>query len=59
MVFLGSFVSSNAQISTGSGGASRVLPNSPTTNTNLGIGANTPNGKLEIAALTNGQTFTY
>ncbi|MCL9805149.1 hypothetical protein NAT51_06440 [Flavobacterium amniphilum] len=51
-------LSSFAQLSTGAGGATSILPNSPTTNTNVGIGTNTPNAKLEIPALLNGQTFT-
>lgn len=38
----------SAQISTRTGGASNVLPNSPTTNTNVGIGTNTPTAKLEV-----------
>jgi uncharacterized coiled-coil protein SlyX len=49
----------NAQISTGTGGAASVLPNSPTTNTNVGIGTNNPIAKLEITgSLPDGQTFT-
>lgn len=36
------FISANAQINTRTGGAINVLPNSPTTNTNVGIGTNTP-----------------
>ncbi|WP_278009089.1 hypothetical protein [Flavobacterium gyeonganense] len=39
----------HAQISTGSGGATSVLPNSTTTNTNVGIGTTEPSGRLEIA----------
>nr|WP_294926798.1 hypothetical protein [uncultured Flavobacterium sp.] len=38
----------NAQISTGSGGAASVLPNSSTTNTNVGIGTTDPTAKLEV-----------
>jgi hypothetical protein len=38
----------NAQISTGAGGAASVLPNSSTTNTNVGIGTNDPTYKLEV-----------
>lgn len=38
----------NAQISTGAGGAASILPNSTTTNTNVGIGTNNPKAKLEI-----------
>lgn len=52
-----SFVSS-AQINTATGGSSSVLPNSPTTNTNVGIGTNTPTAKLEVeGGLPNGTTF--
>ncbi|MFB9108380.1 hypothetical protein [Flavobacterium gyeonganense] len=39
----------HAQISTGAGGAASILPNSSTTNTNVGIGVNNPKAKLEIA----------
>ena len=42
------FVSVNGQINTRTGGAINVLPNSPTTNTNVGIGTNTPVEKLDI-----------
>ena len=38
----------NAQISTGAGGAASVLPNSSTTNTNVGIGTTDPTAKLEV-----------
>ena len=49
----------NAQISTGTGGAASVLPNSSTTNMNVGIGTNNPRAKLEITgSLPDGQTFT-
>jgi hypothetical protein len=41
----------NAQISTGAGGASSVLPNSSTTNTNVGIGTNEPTAKLEVVGI--------
>ncbi|GAA3771917.1 hypothetical protein [Flavobacterium ginsengiterrae] len=37
-----------AQISTGTGGAANVLPNSPTSNTNVGIGTTNPSAKLEV-----------
>ncbi|CAD0006673.1 hypothetical protein [Flavobacterium chungangense] len=37
-----------AQISTGAGGAASVLPNSTTTNTNVGIGTTEPTYKLEV-----------
>jgi len=53
------FLIVNAQISTGLGGSSSVLPNSLTTNTNVGIGTNKPIAKLEITgSLPDGQTFT-
>lgn len=42
------FISVNGQINTSAGGAINVLPNSPTTNTNVGIGTNTPVEKLDI-----------
>lgn len=58
VALLGITISANAQISTGTGGASNVLANSPTTNTNVGIGTTTPKGRFEIVALANGQTFT-
>ena len=38
----------NAQISTGTGGAASVLPNSSTSNTNVGIGTTDPSYKLEV-----------
>ena len=38
----------NAQINTKNGGATNVLPNNPTTNTNVGIGTNTPKSKLDV-----------
>ena len=48
----------NAQISTGTGGAASVLPNSSTTNTNVGIGTTIPTAKLSIAGgLPDGQYF--
>ncbi|TRX42154.1 SlyX family protein [Flavobacterium restrictum] len=37
-----------SQISTNTGGAANVLPNSPTTNANVGIGTNTPKSKLDV-----------
>lgn len=50
----------NAQISTGVGGTSSVLPNNPTSNTNLGIGVNNPKAKLEIAGFpTISTTYTF
>lgn len=38
----------NAQISTGAGGAGSVLPNSSTTNINVGIGTTDPTSELEV-----------
>lgn len=37
-----------AQISTGTGGAASILANSPTSNTNVGIGTTNPTAKLEV-----------
>ncbi len=37
-----------AQISTSTGGAANVLANSPTSNTNVGIGTTIPSAKLEV-----------
>ena len=37
-----------SQINTSTGGSASVLPNSPTTNTNVGIGTNAPSQKLEV-----------
>ncbi|WP_313805355.1 hypothetical protein [Flavobacterium sp.] len=49
----------NAQISTATGGASNVLPNSPVTNTNVGIGTDDPRFKLTVGgSLPDGQTFS-
>ncbi len=42
------FISVNGQINTSAGGAINVLPNIPTTNTNVGIGTNTPVEKLDV-----------
>jgi hypothetical protein len=43
------FISSmKSQINTRTGGAINVLPNNPTTNTNVGIGTNTPSEKLDV-----------
>jgi hypothetical protein len=41
-------LTSNAQISTGAGGAASILANTPSTNTNVGIGTNNPLAKLEV-----------
>ncbi|GIQ58084.1 hypothetical protein Flavo103_12200 [Flavobacterium collinsii] len=38
----------NAQISTGTGGAPSILPNNPTSNTNVGIGTTNPTSALEV-----------
>ncbi|MCV9928328.1 hypothetical protein OIU83_11715 [Flavobacterium sp. LS1R49] len=38
----------NAQISTSTGGAGSIFPNSPTSNTNVGIGTTNPTAKLEV-----------
>jgi hypothetical protein len=47
-IFLFGTIITNAQISTGAGGAANVLPNFPSTNTNVGIGTNNPAAKLEV-----------
>lgn len=52
-----STIFTNAQISTRTGGATNVLANSPTTNTNVNIGTTNLIGKLEIAGELNGLTF--
>lgn len=56
LLFLSTCISS-AQISTSTGGGANVLANVPTTNVNVGIGTNTPTGKLEVVGVPNGQTF--
>ncbi len=48
VLFLGVTITTNAQISTSTGGAANVLPNVPTTNTNVGIGTTNPSAKLEV-----------
>lgn len=52
LLFLGLFLfgitATSAQISTSTGGAANVLPNVPTTNTNVGIGTTNPTAKLEV-----------
>lgn len=58
LFLLGMTITTSAQISTATGGAANVLPNSPTTNTNVGIGTNTPTAKLEVTGFGNNtQTF--
>ncbi len=47
VLFLSAVIAS-AQISTSTGGATNVLANSPTTNTNVGIGTNVPKSKLDV-----------
>jgi len=47
-LFLFGITASKAQISTSTGGAANVLPNAPTSNTNVGIGTTTPTEKLEV-----------
>jgi hypothetical protein len=55
---LASVFQANAQLSTGTGGATNVLPNSPTSNNNVGIGTNNPTAKLEVSGgLSNGTVF--
>ncbi len=58
-VFLVGFAfSTTAQINTGAGGATAVVANAPTTNTNVGIGTNVPKSKLDVkGALTVGATY--
>jgi len=49
----------NAQVSTGTGAGS-ILPNTPGTNANLGIGTTNPQAKLDIAGFpTDNQTYTF
>lgn len=40
----------NAQISTGIGGGTSILPNNPTTNNNVGIGTTNPNSRLDLGS---------
>lgn len=68
-IFILSSVTVNAQISTGSDGTGSILPNSPTSNTNVGIGTTDPTATLEVNgdlkakrgvftnSFTNGQVF--
>lgn len=48
LILMGSLTTINAQINTSTGGSGNILPNSPTSNTNVGIGTNTPTEKLEV-----------
>jgi hypothetical protein len=69
-VFLFGVITTNAQISTGTGGATNVFPNAPSTNTNVGIGTTNPTAKFEVIggikakqgfftnSLPNGSVFT-
>ncbi|BFM44210.1 hypothetical protein CFS9_28510 [Flavobacterium sp. CFS9] len=41
-------LAAHAQISTGAGGAVSILPNNPTSNTNVGIGTTNPTSALEV-----------
>jgi hypothetical protein len=60
LFLLGITIAVNAQISTGAGGAISILPNSSTTNTNVGIGTDTPIAKLEIAGFSGiNKTYTF
>lgn len=43
-----STLTANSQITTSTGGAGNILPNSPNTNSNVGIGINNPTAKLEV-----------
>lgn len=57
VLFLSTIVAT-AQINTRTGGSTNVLANSPTTNTNVGIGTNTPKSKLDVKGnLTVGSTY--
>ncbi|MCV9928326.1 hypothetical protein OIU83_11705 [Flavobacterium sp. LS1R49] len=47
-IFIFGAITTNAQISTSTGGAGNVLPNSPTSNTNVGIGTTNPTATLEV-----------
>ena len=48
-----------SQINTKTGGAASVLPNSPTTNTNVGIGTNNPTQKLDVIGSIKGTKAIY
>jgi hypothetical protein len=47
-IFILSTITTNAQISTSTGGAGSILPNSPTSNINVGIGTTNPTSTLEV-----------
>jgi hypothetical protein len=47
-IFLFGVITTNAQISTGAGGAANVLANSPSTNTNVGIGTISSGAVLDV-----------
>lgn len=58
LFLLGMTITTTAQISTSTGGASNVLPNTPSTNINVGIGTTNPFGKLDVVGgLPDGQIF--
>lgn len=58
LFFIGFSFCATAQINTAAGGATAVVANSPTTNTNVGIGTNVPKSKLDVkGALTVGATY--
>lgn len=57
LLFLGLFLfgitATRSQISTSTGGAANVLPNVPTSNSNIGIGTTNPVVKLDLGSTTN------
>ncbi|MGX7668382.1 hypothetical protein [Flavobacterium pedocola] len=53
--FLAVFFNANSQISTATGGAGNVLPNNPTSNTNVGIGTDNPLEKLDVRGSVRGE----
>jgi hypothetical protein len=58
VIFLISPLFLQAQINTATGTATAILPNAPTTNTNVGIGTNVPKSKLDVKGnLTIGATY--
>ena len=48
LIFFIAVFTVNAQISTSTGGGGNILPNSPTSNTNVGIGTTNPIAKLDV-----------